>query len=79
LPAIRAAKARPSNIIASQLPYSIVIKDKDGQLVYSDLNFAITNYAGGFGFVLQASVSVVRLLADGSFSPSADYFFSVSG
>jgi hypothetical protein len=30
----------PSNIIASQSPYSILIKDKTGALVFSDLNFS---------------------------------------
>ena len=35
----------PSNIIASQSPYSILIRDKTGALVYSDLNFTAPAYA----------------------------------
>lgn len=54
----------PSNIIASQSPYSILIKDKQGRLVYSDLNFrapafgyreTLTATAGQTVFVLGAS------------------------
>jgi hypothetical protein len=35
----------PSNIIASQSPYSILIKDKTGALVFSDLNFSAPGFA----------------------------------
>jgi hypothetical protein len=39
----------PSNIIASTSPYSILIKDKTGALVFSDLNFSAASALSGVG------------------------------
>lgn len=51
----------PSNIIASQSPYSILIRDKTGALVYSDLNFTAPTYAGTETITATAGQTVFNL------------------
>lgn len=60
----------PSNIIASQSPYSILIKDKTGALVYSDLNFTSPAYAFTQTLTATAGQTVFNLSA--SYDPGTN-------
>lgn len=60
----------PSNIIASQSPYSILIKDKAGALVYSDLNFTSPAYAFTQTLTATAGQTVFNLSA--SYDPGTN-------
>jgi hypothetical protein len=60
----------PSNIIASQSPYSILIKDKTGTLVYSDLNFTAPTYA--FTQTLTATAGQTLFTLSGSYDPGTN-------
>jgi hypothetical protein len=53
----------PSNIIASQSPYSILIRDKTGALVYSDLNFSASGYTATQTITATAGQTVFNLSA----------------
>jgi hypothetical protein len=57
----------PSSIIASQSPYSIVIKDKSGALVFSDLNFTAPAYA--FTQTITATAGQTLFTLSGSYDP----------
>ena len=60
----------PSNIIASQSLYSILIKDKTGALVYSDLNFAAPTYA--YSETLTATAGQVLFNLSGAYAPGTN-------
>ena len=57
----------PSNIIASVSPYSIIIRDRDGTLVYSDLNFSAPAFA--YTEVLTATAGQTLFTLGGTYTP----------
>jgi hypothetical protein len=58
----------PSNIIASSSPYSIIIRDRDGTLVYSDLNFSAPAFA--FTEVLTATAGQTVFTLGATYTPN---------
>ena len=60
----------PSNIIASQSPYSILIRDKTGALVYSDLNFTAPAFA--YTQTLTATAGQTLFTLSGSYDPGTN-------
>jgi hypothetical protein len=60
----------PSNIIASQSPYSILIRDRTGALVYSDLNFTAPAYA--FTQTITATAGQTLFNLSASYNPGSN-------
>jgi hypothetical protein len=60
----------PSNIISSQSPYSILIKDKAGELVYSDLNFSAPAFA--YRQILTATAGQTVFTFGASYDPGTN-------
>jgi hypothetical protein len=60
----------PSNIVVSQSPYSILIKDKTGALVYSDLRFTAPGYTATQTITATAGQTVFTL--SGGYNPNTN-------